>query len=248
MSSPAPGHHVGRASHPSGVGSGSGWLRDAGHRPPGCSSSRRAGGGRVQAACDSPYELPLDSGSACPSFKSVPGGAENPVVTSHSLSAPHRTNFRGEAGFTLVETLVVIVIMGVAAAIAVGGFQSYARSAEHSGTRNDIVSALRAAHQRALTEATVYCVRFAADGTSWTTFRGTCATGTKVKGPEDVGGRNIALTSVDFTRPDGTTGSQDVEFTARGTATKGSLTIVRSGSSKTYTVSVEGLTARVSSS
>lgn len=153
-----------------------------------------------------------------------------------------------DSGFTLVETLVVICLMGVAAAIAVGGFQSYARMAEFTGTRNDVVSALRAANQRALTEAAVYCVRFAADGKSWTTYRGTCSAGTVVKGPEQVGGGEVTLTSVSFLAPDGTTGSRDVEFTARGTASKGSLVVTRAGKSKTYTVSVEGLTARVSSS
>ena len=160
----------------------------------------------------------------------------------------HRPCPTGERGFTLVETLVVVFLMGIAATIAVGGYQAYAKSAEHSGTRNDVVSALRAAHQRALAEATVYCVRFAPDGKTWTTYRGTCSSGTHVKGPEEVGGAQISLADVSFLRSDGTPGSRDVEFTARGTASKGSLKVVRSDSSKTYTVSVEGLTARVSSS
>lgn len=153
-----------------------------------------------------------------------------------------------DSGFTLVETMVVIVLMGIAATISVGGYQSYARTAEHQGTRNDVVSALRAANQRALTEAALYCVRFAADGRSWSTYRGSCSAGTVVKGPERVGGGQVSLTSVSFVAPDGTAGSRDVEFTARGTASRGSVRVVRAGSSKSYTVSVEGLTARVSSS
>lgn len=160
---------------------------------------------------------------------------------------PNRTRARRDAGFTLIETLVVVLIIGVGATIAVSGFNSYAKSAEHSGTRNDVVSALRAANQRALSEAKVYCVRFAADGKSWTTFRGPCGT-TAIKGPEPVGGRQVSLTDVGFLRPDGSSGSRDVEFTARGTASKGSLLIARADSSKTYTVTVEGLTARVSAS
>lgn len=155
---------------------------------------------------------------------------------------------RPDGGFTLVELLVVVVLMGVGSTIAVSGFQGYARSAEHSGTRNDVSSALRAAHQRAQSEATSYCVSFAADGKSWSTFRGACGTGQLVKGPEDVGGAEVTLTNVSFLRPDGTPGSRDVTFTARGTASKGSLTVTRTGSAKTYTVSVEGMTARVSTS
>jgi prepilin-type N-terminal cleavage/methylation domain-containing protein len=174
--------------------------------------------------------------------------AERTLVTRAKCASSTPAVRGRDAGFTLVEVIVVIVLMGVASTIAVGGFQSYARSAEHSGTRNDVVSALRAAHQRALAEAAVYCVRFAGDGKSWTTFRGSCASGTAIKGPEEVGGPHVSLTDVSFLRADGTAGSRDVEFTARGTASKGSLRITRSDSSKTYTVTVEGLTARVSSS
>ena len=155
---------------------------------------------------------------------------------------------RNDEGFTLVETLAVVAIMGVGSAIAVSGFSSYSKSAEHTGTRDGVVSALRAANQRALSEANTYCVRFAADGASWSTFRGTCDTGTLVKGPEPVGGSQVSVTDVDFLRPDGTSGSSDVLFTARGTASKGSLKVVRNDASTTYTVSVEGLTARVSAS
>lgn len=150
---------------------------------------------------------------------------------------------RTDEGFTLIETMVVVAIMGVGSTLAVSGFSSYADSAEHSGTRDSVVSALRAANQRALAEAAAYCVRFAGDGKSWTTHRGTCDTAV-LKGPEPVGGDQVSLTNVSF----GTAGSRDVEFTARGTASAGALKVVREGSSTTYTVTVEGLTARVSAS
>lgn len=152
-----------------------------------------------------------------------------------------------DSGFTLVETLVVMALMAVGMAIAVSGFQSYAKSAEHSGTRDEIVSALRAANQRALSEASAYCVRFHADGTTWSTYRGACG-GTLVKGPEQVAGNEVTLVDVDFLRPDGTPGGRDITFTARGTASKGSVEVHRAGSPEIYTVTVEGLTARVSSS
>lgn len=153
---------------------------------------------------------------------------------------------RSADGFTLVEMLVALSIVGVMSAIAVTGWSGYAGASQHSGTRNDIVSALRAANQRALAEAKPYCVTFDQASGSWTTHRLSC-TGAVVKGPEDVAGGQITLTDAGFLQPDGSTQAQ-VLFTPRGTGSKGSLRVRRGGSSKVYTVSVEGLTGRVSSS
>jgi len=156
-----------------------------------------------------------------------------------------RRSARLDHGFTMVELLVSLSIVGVMTALAVTGWSGYARSNEHSGTRNDIVSALRAANQRALAEAKTYCVTFDVTAGTWTTRHLSC-TGTIVKGPERVGGKHITLSDGGFLQPDASTQPQ-VLFTARGTGSNGSIKINRAGSSKVYVVSVEGLTGRVSS-
>lgn len=156
-----------------------------------------------------------------------------------------RENGRLDQGFTMIELLVSLSILGVMTALAVSGWSGYARSNEHSGTRSDIVSALRAANMRALAEAKPYCVTFDVAAATWSTRRLSCA-GVVVKGPEQVEGPQIALAGAGFLQPDGTTQPQ-VLFTPRGTGSKGSLKVTRSGSSKVYVVSVEGLTGRVSS-
>ena len=148
-------------------------------------------------------------------------------------------------GFTLVEMLVSLSILGVMSGLAVTGWSGYAAASEHSGTRNDIVSALRAANQRALTEAKPYCVTFDTVAGTWSTRRLSC-TGVVLKGPETVEGRSITVSDAGFIQPDGSTQSQ-VLFTPRGTGSKGSLKVRRTGSSKVYMISVEGLTGRVSS-
>jgi type II secretory pathway pseudopilin PulG len=144
----------------------------------------------------------------------------------------------------MVEMLVSMSIVGVMTGLAVTGWSGYAAASEHSGTRNDIVSALRAANQRALAEAKPYCVTFDTAAGTWSTHRLSC-TGAVVKGPETVESGRITLTEAGFLQSDGSTQAQ-VLFSARGTGSKGSLKVRRTGSSKVYTVSVEGLTGRVS--
>ena len=155
-----------------------------------------------------------------------------------------RQSDRRDEGFTMVELLVSLSIVGVMTALVVTGWSGYARANEHSGTRNDIVSALRAANQRALAEARPYCVTFDVAGGTWTTRRLSC-TGAIVKA-EEVEGKQISLADAAFLQPDASTQPQ-VIFMPRGTASKGSIKVNRAGSSKVYVINVEGLTGRVSS-
>lgn len=150
-----------------------------------------------------------------------------------------------DSGYTLVEVMVTIALMGVLMAITVGGWSAWARASEQSGTARELQTRLRAIHQRAITEGTAMCVLFAADGSHYTVYRGACADSgrVEVEGPVGTNGDAVRLGSPSFT---GTTATTGVTFFARGTATPGSVRVTRSGSSKTYTVAVEGLTGRVS--
>lgn len=150
-----------------------------------------------------------------------------------------------DGGFTLVELLVSLSLVGVMSGLAVTGWSGYAAASEHSGTRNDVVSALRAANQRALAEAKPYCVTFDVVAGTWSTRRLSC-TGDVIKGPEQVEGKGVTLSNAAFLQPDASTQPQ-VLFTPRGTGSKGSMQISRAGSSKVYVITVEGLTGRVSS-
>ena len=59
---------------------------------------------------------------------------------------------RSDAGFTLVEILVVLVIAGLLAGIALPRLQSLARSMELSGQRKEIASQVEGLGYRAYTE------------------------------------------------------------------------------------------------
>ena len=151
-----------------------------------------------------------------------------------------------DAGFTLIEVMVTIMLFGIVVAIAVNGSRSWSLAHEQSGTARTLQSVLRQAQQRAVTEGKAVCVTFDVASDSYTVFRGACddPAKTRVKGPMSASSSKVHLTTPAFTSPSGTPGAA-VGFTARGTAWPGQVKVTRDGSTKTYVLSVEGLTGRV---
>jgi prepilin-type N-terminal cleavage/methylation domain-containing protein len=160
-----------------------------------------------------------------------------------------------EAGFTLVEFASAMVLFSILSAMAVVGLRAFTAAHAESGTKSELVSALRYAQTRAITEGTTYCVDFSTTN-KWSVYRvaglgtGTlpvgfsCVTsGTKMRGPFSTQS-TVSVTSPVFTQRDGSTTTYAL-FYPRGSASPGSLTIRRSSTSKQYVLTVEALTARV---
>jgi type II secretion system protein H len=154
---------------------------------------------------------------------------------------------RSEAGLTLVELVVAMAVMGLLMAIAVSGWRSWATAREHKGTAQQITSVLRQAHQRAVTEGRSACVLFDTARAEWSVFRGRCDATDKVRvqGPFHTASPKVAISSAAFTGTSSTV-YPGVTFSPRGTASPGELKLTRSGAERTYVISVEGLTGRVS--
>lgn len=150
-----------------------------------------------------------------------------------------------DAGFTLVELLVAIVLLGLMAALAVGGFSRWAKASAHVGTAREVQTVLRQAQQQAVTEGRATCVWFDAAANTYTLYRGACEVSTKQRlvGPYRTGSPDVRLSGPSFTSQAGT--SAGVTFYARGTASPGQVSVTRDGSPKEYVVKVEGLTGRV---
>jgi len=156
---------------------------------------------------------------------------------------------RNQGGFTLVELMVVMVIAGVLMTIGVFGFVNYQKTSQQRGTAKEVVSLLRNASERAISEGRTYCIDIAADGLSTTTWQRACgSSGTAV-------GVNMRTQSSQVTleatvsnpspAPECPASHQCLYFYPRGTATPATVLVRSSARSKTYTVTVEGLTARV---
>ncbi|MFC7494335.1 MULTISPECIES: GspH/FimT family pseudopilin [unclassified Nocardioides] len=146
-----------------------------------------------------------------------------------------------DEGVTLTEVIVTIGLLCVLMAITVAGYQRWNRASEHRGTARELQSLLRITHQRAVTEGNALCVRFDTAADTYTVLAGTCASpGGTVEGPFHDTDDLVELDAPSFG------GSDGVTFYARGTATPGSVRVTRAGSTKVYTVAVEGLTGRVS--
>ena len=155
-----------------------------------------------------------------------------------------------DSGFTLIEIMVVVALISLVSAIGVGSWRQWAIASAHKGAAADLQTVMRQTQVRAVTEGVSFCVKFDTTAETYTVYRRPCDTPAalplvKVNGPFTLGDSHLLLTGVQFQQPDGSFASY-VTFRASGSAWPGGLTIARSGSTKTYSLDVEGLTGRVS--
>jgi prepilin-type N-terminal cleavage/methylation domain-containing protein len=148
-------------------------------------------------------------------------------------------------GFTLIELCAAMSIFGILAAISVNSLHGWMAASRQTATTSSLEALLRETQQRAVTEGRTLCVDFDLGTQTWAVLRGTCGTSGQVSlqgplRPES----GVRVTSAAFAT--GATTLDGVTFFPRGTAAPGSLTVTRSGSSRTDTLRVDGLTGRVS--
>ena len=156
---------------------------------------------------------------------------------------------RTDEGFTLIELMVSMVLFGTLVAMGTMPLRSYQLSQEHLGAARDVVAALRNAQVRAVNEGTVYKVEFSpqqvrvyrVDNNVPTLSRSYTVPSSITLTTVAPGFTPSATPTVPTPAP-----GADAYFYGRGTASAGSVRVTRRSSSKTYTISIEGLTARVS--
>ena len=150
----------------------------------------------------------------------------------------------GERGFTVIEVAVAMVVLGIMVGLGMPGYARYQQSQEHVSAARDVLSVFRNAQLRATAEATTYRVDVDPATRTVTVLRFDGSTYVQ-RSRLVLDGNTLQVESVAFRDKTGTL-TPRAYFYARGTASAGSVVIGRQGSDRDRTVSVEGLTGRVS--
>lgn len=154
----------------------------------------------------------------------------------------NRLRLHDDRGFTLLEVITTCLLLGVLLGIAVGPWQHYRHARAHQEARNELVAALRNAQISAVSENVTYRVDITSKKA--VTFR-IGASATTQQRQYEIEDKDVSFAGGLFEQSSGVV-STSAYFYPRGSASKGDVNVTRSGRTKVYTVSVEGLTARVS--
>lgn len=146
-------------------------------------------------------------------------------------------------GFSLVELIVVVALIGIITAIATPSFMDWRRNVEYRAAARDIVSMMREAKARAISTNREHRVEFVVANRQYRMTQGNRAAGSSnfntiirdwVSLPEGVN-MNIAFTG----------GASNVGFNPHGGSGAGNVTILDSGASTRYTITITATTGRV---
>lgn len=144
---------------------------------------------------------------------------------------------RSAGGFTLIELMIGIGIIGVMSAVALYGWQGYRNNANLRTAARDIAADIAATRQKAASEGVRYRITFSTSANNYLIERGSAGgepyVTVNTKSPTTLGaGSGLSITSANFS------GGSQVTFYTRGTLSPGSVNLSNS-KGKTATITVE---------
>jgi type II secretion system protein H len=151
---------------------------------------------------------------------------------------------KNERGVTLMELIIVVVIVGLMSAMAVPSFLNYTSKLQAKSTARDIVSTLRLARSKAVSERNPYGVHFDAGNRRYTFFKD------KGDPTQYTAGTDSLISQVALDRDVNYAGNTFTNAavifgTSGGASTSGDLTIVPASGGFNYVVNVLASTGRV---
>jgi type II secretion system protein H len=155
-----------------------------------------------------------------------------------------------DTGFTLLEVMVTIAIMGTLMALAVGGFQAWSRATEREAFADQLKTTMRQAQLRAVATGRDVCVDIDPAAGTWQVAAVACTSSdlespaNHLEGPYELPAGLRVVDAEFYYDTEGQT-REDITFRASGRATPGQMYVAREGDTK-MRIKVQELTGRVS--
>jgi type II secretion system protein H len=135
-------------------------------------------------------------------------------------------------GFTLIELMIVIAIIGILSAVALFGWRGYQDNVNLRTAARDVVTDISACKQRAVSEGVLYCMQFTDGSPNYSINTSSCGAPTQTQAKNLTSfGSGLTISNTNFN-------SDQVSFLPRGTLTSTGTIVLTNSKNSTATITI----------